>query len=130
MHYVVWPSGVRLCLNFAANSPIRNHDARIESGDEFFGVAESMLASILIGGAALLAVSLSAALFLFAHLTGRIRRSTALSVAAAAVAGGAALAGSSLLGHLVYGRSMVPIGVALMLTAGINGFLAYQAKAL
>jgi hypothetical protein len=86
-----------------------------------------MLASILIGGAALLAVLLSAALFLFAHLTGRIRRSTALGVAATAVASGAALAGSSLMGHLLYGRSMVPIGVALMLAAGINGFLAYCA---
>ena len=75
----------------------------------------------------MLAILLSAALFLFAHLTGRIRRSTALGVAAVTIAGGAALAGSALTGHFLYGRSMVPIGVALMLAAGINGFLAYCA---
>lgn len=86
-----------------------------------------MLASILIGGAALLTVSLSAALLLFAHLTGRIRRSTALAVSALALAAGAVLAGSGLLGLLLFERTMVPLGVALMLAAGINGFLAYRA---
>jgi hypothetical protein len=87
-----------------------------------------MLASILIGSAALLAVSLSAALFLFAHLTGRISRSTALGVAAIAVMSGATLAGSGLMGYVMFGRSVVPFGVCLMLAAGINGLLAYQAK--
>jgi hypothetical protein len=86
-----------------------------------------MLASILIGGAALLTVLLSAALLLFAHLTGRIRRSTALGVAALALAIGAAIAGSALMGFPLFGRTMVPLGVALMLAGGINGFLAYRA---
>jgi hypothetical protein len=86
-----------------------------------------MLASILIGGAVLLTVSLCAALFLFAHLTGRIGRSTALAVAVLALAIGAAIAGGSLMGFLLFERTMVPLGVALMLAGGINGFLAYRA---
>ena len=87
-----------------------------------------MVLSILIGGAALLAVSLSAALLLFAHLTGRIRRSTALGVATIAAVAGATLACGGLMGCAVLGRSIVPLGVCLMLAAGLNGFLAYQAK--
>lgn len=86
-----------------------------------------MLASILIGGAALVAVSLSAALFLFAHLTGRIRRSTALGVAAVALSIGAAIAGAGAMGSPLFGRAAVPFGVCLILAAGINGLLAYQA---
>jgi len=86
-----------------------------------------MLASILIGGAALLTVSLSAALLLFAHLTGRVRRSTALAVAALALAIGAAIAGGGLMELLLFERTMVPLGVALMLAGAINGFLAYRA---
>ncbi len=87
-----------------------------------------MLASILIGGSALLAVSLSAALLLFAHLTGRVRRSTALGVAAAALAIGATIAGSRALGSSVCGPMAVPFGVFLMLAAGVNGVLALQTR--
>jgi hypothetical protein len=86
-----------------------------------------MFASIVIGLAALIAVSLSSALFLFGHLTGRIRRSTALCVAVVALSAGAAIAISGVLEILVFGRSAVPFGVCLMLAAGINGFVAYQA---
>ena len=87
-----------------------------------------MLASILIGGAELLAVLLSSALCLFAHLKGRVRRCTVLGIAALALTAGAAIAGSSLLGLILFGRTAVPFGVSLMLAAGINGFLAYQAR--
>jgi hypothetical protein len=87
-----------------------------------------MLTSILIGLAALVAVSLSAALFLFAHLKGRIRRSTVLSVAAAAVTIGGAIAISGAMGSLAFGPMAVPFGVFLTLAGGINGLLAYQAS--
>lgn len=87
-----------------------------------------MIASILIGGAALVAVSLCAALFLFAHLTGRISRPVMLIAATAAVALGALVAAASALGCLVFGRMAVPLGVFLMLAAGINGLLAYRAR--
>ncbi|HSE75928.1 MAG TPA: hypothetical protein VLB05_15525 [Dongiaceae bacterium] len=80
-----------------------------------------MLASILIGLAVLIAVSSAAALLLFAHLTGRVRRATALAAAAAAMIAGAALAWSDALGPMA-----VPAGVFLMLAAGINGFLVLQ----
>lgn len=86
-----------------------------------------MLASIVIGGAALVAVCLAAALFLFAHLTGRVRRVTALGAATVAAAAGATLAGASAMGCLLFGPMAVPLGVFVMLAAGINGFLAYQA---
>lgn len=86
-----------------------------------------MLASILIGGAALVAGSLSAALLLFGHLTGRIRRSTALVVATIALAVSTAIAGGGMTGFLLFERTMMPFGVCLMLAAGINGFLAFQA---
>ena len=87
-----------------------------------------MLASILIGLTALVAVSLSSALFLFAHLTGRIRRSTTLTAAALAATVGGALAGSGAIGSAVFGPMAVPFGVFLMLAAGVNGLLAYQAS--
>jgi hypothetical protein len=87
-----------------------------------------MLASILIGIVALVAVSLSAALFLFAHLTGRIGRSTALGIAALAMALGAALVAGGLAGTAVCGPMAVPFGGFFMLAAGINGFVAYQAQ--
>ena len=45
-----------------------------------------MLISILIGAAALVAVFLCFSLFLFAHLTGRVRRATALRVSVLGIA--------------------------------------------
>ncbi|HEV8390129.1 MAG TPA: hypothetical protein VGQ35_09815 [Dongiaceae bacterium] len=87
-----------------------------------------MLASILIGVAALVAVCLSFALFLFAHLTGRVRRSTALRVAILGVALGACVAGGGFIGNGAFGPMAVLFGVFLMLAAGINGVIAYQAS--
>ena len=48
-----------------------------------------MLISILIGAAALVAVCLCFSLFLFAYLTGRVRRATALRVSVLGLALGA-----------------------------------------
>lgn len=87
-----------------------------------------MLASILIGVAALVAVCLSFALFLFAHLTGRVRRPTALRVAVLGVALGACVAGNGLIGGGAFGPMAVPFGVFLMLAAGISGLITYQAR--
>lgn len=87
-----------------------------------------MLASILIGLAALIAVSLTSALFLLAHLKGRISRSTALAAAVVTMMLGAAIAGTSALGSGALGPMAVPFGVFLMLGAGINGLLAYQSS--
>jgi hypothetical protein len=87
-----------------------------------------MLVSILIGLAALVAVSLSSALFLFAHLTGRVRRSTALMTAVAAMTIGGTVAGSGAMGSAIFGHMAIPFGVFLMLAATINGLLAYQAS--
>jgi hypothetical protein len=87
-----------------------------------------MLTSILIGAAALVAVCLSFSLFLFAHLTGRVRRATALRVALLGVALGAAVAGHGVLGGATFGPMSIPFGVFLMLAAGISGLLAYQAR--
>ena len=87
-----------------------------------------MLASILIGGAELLVVSLSSALCLFAHLKGRISRCTALGIAAIALTLGAAIAGSGLLGLFLLGRTAVPFGVSLMLAASINGVVIFQSS--
>jgi hypothetical protein len=87
-----------------------------------------MLASILIGLAALVAVSLSSAFLLFAHLTGRIRRSTALTVAVSVVAIGGTLAAAGMMEGFLLGHLATPIGVFLMLAAGVNGLLAYQAS--
>ena len=89
-----------------------------------------MLTSILIGGAELLVVSLSSAFCLFAHLKGRLRRSTALGIAALALTVGAAIAGSGLLGLLLLGRTAVPFGVSLMLAADINGMVVLQTSKL
>jgi hypothetical protein len=86
-----------------------------------------MLASILIGSVALTAVSSAAALLLFAHLTGRVRRSTALIAAAAAMTAGAGLAYAGAADGFALGPMAVPVGVFLMLAAGINGFLVLQA---
>jgi hypothetical protein len=85
-----------------------------------------MLASILIGLAALIAVSSASALLLFAHLTGRVRRSTALGVAAAAMTAGAALVYSDTVEGFALASMAVPVGVFLILAAGINGFLVLQ----
>lgn len=93
-----------------------------------------MLASVLIGSTALMAVSLSSALVLFAHLTGRVRRSTVLVAATIALLTGMGLVADGALPGLVpgfgigfgLGRIAVPIGVFLMLAAGINGFLVLQ----
>jgi hypothetical protein len=89
---------------------------------------KGMLASILIGGAELLAVALSSAVCLFAHLKGRIRRCTVLCIAALAMTAGAAIAGGGLLDLLLFGGTTVPFGVDLMLAASINGFVAYQTR--
>jgi len=81
-----------------------------------------------------MAVSLSSALFLFAHLTGRVRRSTVLVAAAIVLLTNMGLVADGTLPGLVpgfgigfgLGRIAVPIGVFLMLAAGINGLLALQ----
>jgi uncharacterized transporter YbjL len=88
-----------------------------------------MLAAILIGSAALIAVLSASALLLFAHLTGRIRRSTALGVAAAAMTAGAALAYAGGIEGFALGPMAVPVGVFLMLAGGIDGLLVLQSKA-
>jgi hypothetical protein len=87
-----------------------------------------MLASILIGGAELLAVSLLSALCLFVHLKGLMRRSTALAIAAFALTIGVAIAGSSLLGLSLLGPTALPLGVSVMLAAGINGVVVFQSS--
>ena len=86
-----------------------------------------MIASILIGIAALVAVCLCFALLLFAHLTGRVRRSTVLRVAVLGIALGACVAGNGLVGGAALGPMAVPFGVFLMLAAAINGLIALQA---
>lgn len=87
-----------------------------------------MLTSILIGAPALLAVCLCFSLFLFAHLTGRVRRATALRVAALGVALGAAVTGNGLLDSAAFGPMAIPFGVVLMVAAGIAGLLVHQAR--
>lgn len=84
-----------------------------------------MLTSILIGAAALVAVCLSFALFLFAHLTGRVRR-PALRVAALGILLGASVTGHGILGSAAFGPLSIPFGVFLMVAAGIAGLLVYQ----
>ena len=86
-----------------------------------------MLTSILIGAAALVAVCLCFSLFLFAHLTGRVRRGTALRVAALGVGLGAAVTGNGILGSAAFGPMAIPFGVFLIVAAGIAGLLVYQA---
>ena len=86
-----------------------------------------MLISILIGTAALVAVCLCFSLFLFAHLTGRVRRATALRVSVLGLALGAAVTANGLLGSAAFGPMSIPFGVFLMVAAGIAGLLVYQA---
>ena len=86
-----------------------------------------MLTSILIGAAALVAVCLCFSLFLFAHLTGRVRRGTALRVSALGVMLGAAVTGNGILGNGAFGPMSIPFGVFLMVAAGIAGLLVFQA---
>lgn len=88
---------------------------------------DPMLTSILIGAVALVAVCLCFSLFLFAHLTGRVRRATALRVAALGVALGASVTGHGVLGSAAFGPMSIPFGVFLMVAAGIAGVLVYQA---
>ncbi len=88
---------------------------------------DPMLTSILIGAAALVAVCLCFSLFLFAHLTGRVRRATALRVAVLGVALGASVTGHGVLGSAAFGPLSIPFGVFLMVAAGIAGVLVYQA---
>ncbi len=87
-----------------------------------------MLASILLGLAALIAVSLAAALFLFAYLKGRVRRSTVLLTAAFVAMMGGTIAAGGATGAFALGPMAVPFGVFLMLAAAVNGVLAYQAS--
>jgi hypothetical protein len=86
-----------------------------------------MLISILIGAAALVAVCLCFSLFLFAYLTGRVRRATALRVSALGVALGASVTANGLIGSAAFGPMSIPFGVFLMVAAGIAGLLVYQA---
>lgn len=88
---------------------------------------DPMLTSILIGAVALVAVCLCFSLFLFAHLTGRVRRVTALRVAVLGVALGASVTGHGVLGSAAFGPMSIPFGVFLMVAAGIAGVLVYQA---
>ncbi|MBA4099111.1 MAG: hypothetical protein C0484_20390 [Rhodospirillum sp.] len=86
-----------------------------------------MLISILIGAAALVAVCLCFSLFLFAYLTGRVRRATALRVSALGVVLGASVTANGLIGSAAFGPMSIPFGVFLMVAAGIAGLLVYQA---
>jgi hypothetical protein len=86
-----------------------------------------MIASILIGSAALIAVLLSSALLLFAHLTGRIGRPAALALLFAAVAAGFVLVAGAAIDGFFIGRVALPIGVSLIVAAAINGTLVLLA---
>ena len=86
-----------------------------------------MLTSILIGAAALVAVCLSFSLFLFAHLTGRVQRATALRVSVLGVMLGASVTANGMLDSAAFGPMSIPFGVFLMVAAGIAGLLVYQA---
>jgi hypothetical protein len=87
-----------------------------------------MVASILTGLAAVIAASLSSALLLFAYLTGRVRRSAALAIAAAVLTIGAVLALAGSMDGFVFGHIAQPIGVFFVLAAVINALLTYQAS--
>jgi hypothetical protein len=82
-----------------------------------------MVTSILIGATALVVVLASSALLLFAHLTGRIGRSVALALLAAAAATGVALVTGGTSEGFAAGRIALPIGVALIVAAIVNGVL-------
>jgi hypothetical protein len=88
---------------------------------------DPMLTSILIGAAALVAVCLCFSLFLFAYLTGRVRRATALRVAVLGILLGAAVAANGILGAAAFGPMSIPFGVFLVVAAGIAGLLVHQA---
>jgi hypothetical protein len=88
---------------------------------------DPMLTSIFIGAAALVAVCLCFSLFLFAHLTGRVRRATALRVSALGVVLGATVTAHGTLGSTAFGPMSIPFGVFLVVAAGIAGLLVYQA---
>ena len=88
---------------------------------------DPMLTSIVIGAAALVAVCLCFSLFLFAHLTGRVRRATALRVSVLGVALGVTVTAHGILGSAAFGPMSIPFGVFLMVAAGIAGLLVYQA---
>jgi len=85
-----------------------------------------MVASILTGLVGILAASLSSALLLFAHFTGRVRRPAALAIAAAALTIGAVLALAGSMDGFILGHVAIPIGVAFMLAALINALVTYQ----
>ena len=87
---------------------------------------DAMLTSILIGAAALVAACLCFSLFLFAHLTGRVQRATALRVSVLGVALGASVAAHGVMGSAAFGPMSIPFGVFLMVAAGIAGLLVYQ----
>ena len=65
-------------------------------------------------------------LFLFAHLTGRVRRATALRVSTLGVVLGATVTAHGILGSAAFGPMSIPFGVFLMVAAGIAGLLVYQ----
>jgi hypothetical protein len=86
-------------------------------------VRGTMLAFILAGSAALIAVLSASALLLFAQLTGKVRRSSALALAVMAMAAGAGLAAAGTTEGFLLGPLAVPVGVFLMLAAAVNGFV-------
>ena len=86
-----------------------------------------MIASILTGLAGIIAASLSSALLLFAHFTGRLTRPAALAITAAALTIGGALAVAGSMDDFVLGHVAQPIGVSLMLAAAISALVTYQA---
>jgi len=86
-----------------------------------------MVVSILTGLVGIIAASLSCALLLFAHFTGRLRRPAALALAAAVLTVGGALALAGSMDGFVLGHVALPIGVAFMLAAAIDALLTCQA---
>jgi hypothetical protein len=96
------------------------------SGDEC-GLIDPMLTSILIGAGALVAVCLCFSLFLFAHLTGRVRRATALAGVGARRRARRQRHRQRPPGQRRVRPMSIPFGVFLMVAAGIAGLLVYQA---
>jgi len=87
-----------------------------------------MVASILTGLVGIIAASLSCALLLFAHFTGRVRRPVALAIAAGVLTIGGALALAGSMDGFVLGHVAQPIGVAFMLAASIDALVTCQAS--
>ena len=85
-----------------------------------------MLTSIMIGLVALVTVSVSSAVFLYGHLTGRVKRSTALGVALLAMAAGAGLAIGGTMEVFTYNHTATLLGGFLMLASAINALLVHQ----